>query len=139
MTLPRDLLAARALEWIAFADDDLRLAQHTLSLSPRCPFRLAAYHAQQCAEKCFKAYLVWRGIDFPHTHNIARLRKLCVDVASWAAGLRDADELSTFAMTARYPGQEMTVTESDALMSVRIADAVRETVRRVLRDEGLEP
>lgn len=138
MTPQRDELAAKALEWISFADDDLRVAQHTFSITPKCPVRLAAYHAQQCAEKYLKAYLVWRGIDFPPTHNIARLRKLCVDLASWAADLRDADELSTFAMTARYPGQEIKVTETDARMSVRIAETVKEAVRRALREEGVE-
>lgn len=29
------------------------------------PYRLIAYHAQQCAEKYLKAYLVYHDIDFP--------------------------------------------------------------------------
>ncbi len=28
----------------------------------RCPFRLVAYHAQQCVEKYLKAYLVLHGV-----------------------------------------------------------------------------
>jgi len=132
MTPPRDVLLAKAQEWIALADDDLRVAQHTLSLSPNCPFRLVAYHAQQCAEKYLKAYLVSRGVDFPYTHNMARLRKLCLEKGDWAVSLSDADELSPFAITARYPGEELVVSEADAAMSIRIAERVQEVVRAAI-------
>ena len=52
-------------QWLSFGDEDLRLARHALTLSSGCPYRLLAYHAQQCAEKHLKALLVFRGIDFP--------------------------------------------------------------------------
>ena len=138
MTPPNDAVLAKVREWIELADDDLRVAQHTLTITRRCPYRLVAYHAQQCAEKYLKAFLVLRGVDFPHTHNIARLRKLCVDLASWAEDLRDADELTEFAITSRYPGHEMKVTATDAQVSIRIAEVVRETVRRALSDEAVQ-
>lgn len=122
--------------WVEIAQDDLRVASHTLTMGKRCPFRLVAYHAQQCAEKCFKAYLVWHGVDFPHTHNIARLRKLCCEIALWSEELRDADELSIFAMTTRYPGHDISVTETDARVSIRVAETVCTAVRKALTDEG---
>ena len=84
----------------------MRVAQHTLSLVHECPYRLVAYHAQQCAEKYLKAYLVLRGIDFPYTHNLARLLELCLDQPEWARRLKAAEELTPFAITARYPGEE---------------------------------
>jgi len=52
-------------------------ARHALTLTSGCPHRLIAYHAQQCAEKYLKAYLVSAGVDFPYTHNISRLLELC--------------------------------------------------------------
>jgi hypothetical protein len=58
-------------EWARSADEDLRLARHGLALKSACPYRLIAYHAQQCAEKYLKAFLVFEGVDFPYTHNIA--------------------------------------------------------------------
>ena len=136
MTLPRDVLLAKVREWIAVADEDLRVAQHTLSLPSNCPHRMVAYHAQQSAEKYLKAYLVWRGVDFPYTHNIARLRELCMTLGEWAAKLEDADELSPFATTARYPGESLVVSETDARQSVVIAESVRRTVRQALHAEG---
>lgn len=53
----------KAREWTRSADEDLRLARHGLSLKSACPYRLIAYHAQQCAEKYLKAFLVSEGVD----------------------------------------------------------------------------
>ena len=30
----------------------------------------ACFHAQQAAEKCLKAFLLYHGKDFPYTHNL---------------------------------------------------------------------
>ena len=76
MTAPLEELARQAHQWVVYADEDLVLARHGLTLGDEAPLRLIAYHAQQCAEKYPKAYLVWKGIDFPYTHNIARLLEL---------------------------------------------------------------
>ncbi len=138
MTPPRDAVIAKVREWAAVADEDFRVARHTLSLSSNCPYRMVAYHAQQCAEKYLKAFLVWRDIDFPYTHNLARLRELCATLAEWPRELRDADELSPFAITTRYPGESPVVTEADARLSVSVAERVRQVVRQALENEGLK-
>ena len=126
MTAPRDEVEAKVREWAAHADDDLRVAQHTLTLPQECPYRLAAYHAQQCAEKYLKAFLVLRRIDFPFTHNVARLLELCSEQGSWPDTLKDAEELTPFAVTARYPGNDEPVSEAEARRAIEIAKQVRE-------------
>lgn len=55
MTVPREELARQARQWVAYADEDLLLAKHGLTLGTEAPLRLIAYHAQQCAEKYLKA------------------------------------------------------------------------------------
>jgi HEPN domain-containing protein len=50
MTAPPDEIGAKVREWMAFAEEDMRLARHALGLQVDCPYRLVAYHAQQCAE-----------------------------------------------------------------------------------------
>ena len=119
-----------------WADEDLRVARHILTLTSECPHRLAAYHAQQCVEKYLKAYLVLHAVDFPYTHNIARLLELCAERADWAGGLKDAEELTPFAITARYPGESEPVSPAEAQRAVDVAANVRETVRRALDAEG---
>ena len=138
MTAPREAVLARVRQWAARADDDLRVARHTLILPQRCPYDLVAYHAQQCAEKYLKAYLVLRGVDFPFTHNIARLLELCSDQPDWTEQLEDAEELSSFATTTRYPGSDEPVTEAEARRAVEIARGVRETISTVLGAEGVD-
>lgn len=119
-------------QWLDYADEDLRLARHALTLASGVPYRLVAYHAQQCAEKSLKAYLVFHRIDFPYTHNISRLLELCRDVAPWSDTLLDAEELSVYAVTTRYPGEDEEVTEQEALRAIELAAVVRRVVGQEL-------
>lgn len=123
-------------KWLRYGDDDLRLARHGLKLQ-HSPHHLIAYHAQQCAEKHLKAYLVLRGVDFPFTHNIARLLELCSEQGSWADSLREAEVLTPFAVTTRYPSGIEEVTIGEACRAIRIAEQVRQVVRQVLMQEEL--
>ena len=51
-------------QWVRKAENDLRNAEHTLTMKEGCPFDLVCFHAQQCAEKYLKAWLVFLGIGF---------------------------------------------------------------------------
>jgi len=139
MTVPREQIAQKVRQWVSYGDEDLRVARHSLTMGETCPNRLVAYHAQQCAEKHLKAYLVLREIDFPYTHNIARLLELCSDQPGWSSRLKDAEELTPFVITTRYPGEDEPVTEAEARRAVDIAARVRETVRAALEVEGIAP
>ena len=130
--------ARKARRWLVHADEDLRFAQHGFSVPKSPPYRLVAYHAQQYAEEHLKAYLVFHATDFPYTHNLSHLLDLCKGKAAWVERLRDAEELSPYAISARYPGEEEEVTGEEARRAVDIAARVRETVRRALAEEGLE-
>jgi HEPN domain-containing protein len=136
MSAPPKDLAQAARQWLELADEDLLLAQHGLLLGDQAPWRLVAYHAQQSAEKCLKAFLVWRGIDFPYTHNIARLLELLSPLAPWADSLVSAATLTPFAISARYPGQDLQVTGEEARQAITVAEQVRATVRRALAAEN---
>jgi len=130
-------IAQRVQEWLDYADEDLRLARYALTMSSSCPHRLIAFHAQQCAEKYLKAYLVFRRVDFPYTHDIAKLLALCAVHAVWIQELRDAEGLTPFAATARYPGKVEDVTRREALRAVQIAGRVQKVVRKALTEEGM--
>lgn len=55
-----DEVTRKVLQWIAYADEDIIAANHILTLKSCIPYRLVAWHAQQCAEKYIKAYLVFQ-------------------------------------------------------------------------------
>jgi len=125
-------------EWFSFAEDDLRMALHAEKLKSNVPYRLIAFHAQQCAEKYLKAYLVSQGADFPYTHSIATLLKLCDKCALQIKEIKDADLLTPYAITARYPGQDERVTKGETLKAIGMAKKVRQKVREALKQLGID-
>jgi HEPN domain-containing protein len=139
MKTPDEAIQRKVREWLVYADGDLRYARIGLSLpGERPPFHLVGYHCQQCAEKYLKAYLVCCGEDFPHTHNISTLLELCSDYADWPLALRDAEELTDYAVATRYPGEAASVTAEDAQRAVEQAERVRTQVLSALRELGIE-
>ncbi|MCK4342556.1 MAG: HEPN domain-containing protein [Phycisphaerae bacterium] len=137
MTAPPERILQKVRQWAAYGDEDLALAQHALRMGEQSPHRLVAYHAQQCAEKYLKAYLVHRGVDFPFTHNMSLLLELCAKSAVWAEVLEDAESLTRYAITTRYPGEGPDVSPEKARAAVEIAARVRETVREAFVKEGI--
>lgn len=134
MTSPREEIRKRVREWVQLADEDIALAEHAMTMTPQRPYRLVAYHAQQCAEKYLKAFLVFREVDFPFTHNISTLLELCQPMAPWAEELTDAETLTSYGVTARYPGLDMDVNEQAATRAIAADRVVRSTVRDALHD-----
>lgn len=108
--------------WVARAEEDWRVT--AVVLRRKRPLTAAAcFHAQQCAEKYFKAILVAHGHAFPKTHDLVFLQELCHEAGVIVAVARDAlDLLSRHAVLVRYPGDDP---------SVDVARAARETARSV--------
>jgi HEPN domain-containing protein len=138
MKLPDVEILQKVRQWLEFGDEDLRLARHGLTLKTSVPYRLIAFHGQQCVEKMLKAFLVFHEIDFPYTHNISHLLELCAKHADWASAVSEAEELTPFAITARYPGEDEKVSRKECLRAVEIAAKVREIVRKDLSQKGLD-
>lgn len=136
MNVNRADIVRKVHQWLAYAEEDLRLAQYGLTMPSSCPYRLIAYHGQQCAEKYLKAYLVLNEIDFPYTHNIRSLLKLCTK--EWTKELTEAERLTPYAVTTRYPGEDEEVTKEEAEHAIHIATHLRQVVRDALIQEGVE-
>ena len=94
MKPPDSAILEKVNDWITYAEEDLAFARHGLTMA-KPAYRSIAFHAQQCAEKVLKAYLVYHGIDFPFTHNIARLLELADEFTGWLDDLREAEELTS--------------------------------------------
>lgn len=136
MNIPDQDHLDKVILWISYAEDDLGLAHYAMTMPGSRPYRLIAYHAQQCAEKYLKAYLVYHDIDFPFTHDIKKLLKFCGS-HTWIEKIKDAEELTPYAITARYPGVDEIVTENEAHQAVNLASIVRKTIRKALADDGM--
>ncbi len=92
---------AVAREWLAKAREDL-LAVEKLSGDDDLT-NIAAFHAQQCAEKSFKAVLEAYGHKVPRTHDLVRLNALVQGCFAIQCDEDVLGELSTVYLEARYP------------------------------------
>ena len=61
------------------------------------------FHCQQAAEKCFKAYLVFKGEMPEKTHKIERLIEICLKFDNSFIDLKEIVLLSEYAVEFRYP------------------------------------
>jgi HEPN domain-containing protein len=75
-------------------------------------------------------------MDIPYTHNISLLLELCGPSAGWTEKLEEAKSLTFYAVTTRYPGKDK-VSKKEAVQAVETANRVRLTLRRLLRQEGV--
>jgi len=86
--------------WIRKADSDLLVIEASIGVGA---LDAACFHAQQAAEKYLKAYLTQKDIEFPLTHNLAKLLELCITVdSSFASLLSLAEPLTPYAVEMRY-------------------------------------
>lgn len=131
-------LSKKINQWVEIADEDLKFAKHGFSISSRVPFRIIAFHSQQCAEKYLKAFLVFHKIDFPYTHNITTLIDLCSEIDETLEELRDSEILTSFATANRYPSEYRKLKKNDALNSVKLAEKVKSAIRKRLTDIGIK-
>ena len=91
-------------EWVDKAEGDYRVASaQWQSADP--VWDAICFHAEQCAEKYLKAWLVEHALDFPKTHDLEVLAKLCLPTLSEVAPLMDGLRfLTSSAIEVRYPG-----------------------------------
>jgi HEPN domain-containing protein len=118
------------LAWVEKAEEDFELSKS--ALKRKKPLLTGAcFHAQQCAEKYMKALLVSKGADFPKTHDLLMLNKLC----SQKGILLEVDAkllsiLTDYAVRTRYPGEGPIL--EDAREAIEIAKLVRSFARKFL-------
>ncbi|MGO9260847.1 MAG: HEPN domain-containing protein [Bryobacteraceae bacterium] len=91
------------LRWLGKADTYFAAAEQLSTQGER--FReIIAFHCPQAVGKYLKAFPIWRQIEFPKTHDVAKLLARVATVnANLAESLGDADMLTPFGVEARYP------------------------------------
>ena len=94
---------------------------------------MACYHAQQCAEKYLKGYLIAQSISFRFVHDLVYLTQLCSTHESVFEELMSAAEiLGEYGVIMRYPmeGSEEPDIEA-AREAIGLTEKVVTLVRRV--------
>jgi HEPN domain-containing protein len=124
----RRLPPTDAREWLNRAESDPARARQTLAgiyLEDLC------FDAQQAAEKAIKAVFIRRGESFPYVHDLARLLNLLdrngVKIPKY---VRQANELTPFAVESRYPGLSGPVSKREHKHAVHVAEKVLKWAER---------
>jgi HEPN domain-containing protein len=125
-------------QWIAKAENDLRNAVHTLTIDEECPFDTICFHAQQCAEKYLKGYLVLQQVAFPRTHDLVVLLRLASGAGLRGLRAGDVQPLNRYIVEARYPGDWDPIDRNEAEQTVAQARKVREAVRAHLPEDLID-
>lgn len=109
---------AEVQEWIAKAEEDFAGAVH-LNRRKKHPLpNLVCFHAQQCAEKYLKTYLISRGTPPPRIHDLVALLDLCAACDPSFEQLRESClRLDPYSVLFRYPGQDALLEEIPAVLN----------------------
>ena len=112
-------------KWFRKAENDLLVITNNLA-SEKVPLDACCFHAQQAAEKYFKAYLVSRNTSFPKIHDLQALNNLCATInPSFKEIEETALNLSDFAIAIRYPDALDDLTIDDAKKALNDALAIK--------------
>jgi len=125
-------------EWLYFAGEDIRSAH---LLNKEGIFSQACYHAQQCAEKSLKAYVVWKGGQVKRTHDLNVLMNECRSLGGNELSVSEEglDYLNKFYVPMRYPDAflgslpEGLPTDEDAHEVIETAEQIYDVVQRIVR------
>jgi HEPN domain-containing protein len=122
-------------EWIKKAEKDLIAAKHLLSIKPNPPYDIICFHAQQCAEKYIKAFLIYKEIEFEKTHDLGKLVGLAsINDESFIEIIDIAEKLTDYAVDVRYPISEE-ITEEEAKEAIKIAEEIKEFILNKLQSD----
>jgi len=88
--------------WLFRAEEDIAVIDNLFKTDPVFYASTICFHAQQAVEKFLKAFLVYRNVDFPRTHDVDFLLLECkkTDPGDFEV---DLGSLADFSVNIRYP------------------------------------
>ncbi|MBS1987904.1 HEPN domain-containing protein [Candidatus Dependentiae bacterium] len=124
-------------DWIIKARGDLRAAQKLVAGDEENDneiLGIVAYHAHQCAEKALKAFLVYQHQKIPKTHDLEGLLEECKKYDQHLMVLEKyIDYLSPYEMRTRYPDDQFSIDQSEALDAITAAGKVLNILMKLVR------
>ena len=90
-------------QWLSSAEMDLGSIDQIIQREELTP--IAAFHAQQCVEKCFKAVLEEHSKKVPKEHSTLKLYGMIKELIKLDIDLDTLTDLDDLYIEARYPGE----------------------------------
>ncbi len=129
----KNLLLAQ--EWFLRAGDDELSAKSILKNKDSSP-NTVCFLSQQIAEKFLKGFLVFKGVRFSKIHQLDRLVALCGEIDNQFENIKkEAEYLSEFYISTRYPGDYPQFTFKDAESAFEKAMGIKNLVLKKVKNE----
>jgi HEPN domain-containing protein len=120
-------------KWLLKADNDLKVAENEMRLSPEETVTDAVcFHSQQAVEKFLKAYLITKNVEFGKTHNLEFLLELCVKEDKEFAEI-EVGNLTFYSVEVRYPDEFYIPSLNESKECIEIARKVKRFVLEKLQ------
>ena len=105
----RDIKQARAMLRMAHKDFAalMGMARDTVAFADE----IFGFHAQQAVEKALKAWICLHGIEYPFTHQLARLMTILKNDGEDMEEFWALDQYSVFSVQARYEEGDVALDE----------------------------
>ncbi len=121
-------------EWLRRARSNLERARAG-KVSEGVLYEDLCFDCQQAAEKAIKALLISINKEFPPIHSIARLLELVSEEGiNIPEEVKDAVDLSDYAVKIRYPGEREPVSEKEYMEALSLAEKVSNWVSETLKE-----
>lgn len=110
--------------WLTKAEHDL-ISAKVLKNHSQDLYDTSIFHAQQSAEKSFKAYFAYKEIQIPRTHDLEILNNKCIQFDKGFVNLEQcAINLIPYSTEFRYPGIAMKPDIKDLEDAIKCADKI---------------
>ncbi len=115
-------------DWLRKASSDLK-ASKKLS-DDNETLDCSVFHTQQCAEKAFKAFIVFTQQAIPKTHDLKFLLEHCAKIDSDFLFLLDESiVLDAYGYDSRYPSDNFYVDKQSTIDAIEMAEKILITIK----------
>jgi HEPN domain-containing protein len=118
--------------WIERAKSSLELAQ--AKIIRHIHYEDLCFQLQQAAEKALKGLLIYYGREPEFTHNIEILLKEIRNFTPIPENIKEAVQLTNYAVQTRYPGEYEEITKEEYEDSIKIATLCLDWVENKIKD-----
>ncbi len=119
--------------WLTKGENDLRAGHASLQANPPITEDVC-FHSQQAIEKSLKAFLVEMGTEFPKTHDLTKLVRLCgKSDEAFLELITLVEGMTTYAVTERYPDDWREILLDEAQEAIGKAEKAVAFVKRKIK------
>ena len=124
-------IATETRRWLTYAERDLQAARVLLDRGDEFAQQIC-FLSQQAAEKGLKAGLIFLQVNFPFRHDLTLLRNLLPAAWQCYQDCPDLEQLTQWAVEARYPTLSEDPSYDDAQIAFQQAERVLATIKQDL-------